>query len=875
MKKRIVSFLMALVMMTSLLPVQVFAADVDTPAAEPAAVAQEPAKDEEPAQEDPAPAEQTNETDETDTAVYAVDTPAAKFTYSPSADDVKVIGTYQVDENTTWDVRLLTVDSTQYNYIATSNAKTGTITTEKFAIGDSVSGKYTASHYKGSEVYGTGVQLYTQLKDSLKLTEALDADATQTCFYNLKYTGRGSSAKVSEIYGLLIIQWTAGELVMPDKTALQAAIDAAPKAEDGTYYTSNDKYDGKTTSSNGFWSEYQTALNNANRVNTNASAKQDAIDAAVTYLQAAIAKLIPTSLANTTVLYQELQKKPLSEESYTAKSWAAYQTVLDKAKALMATMFDAEGNPTDDNKAAAQESIEAMAAELKAAYTALNRRLSGDLPERIELGIEEIRYLAKRYDPDTLTGYTAESIKALRQARTAALELVDSIDLNDIGNWEDNNLLTQRRDLYKAVYGLETTSQEQISVKVSVLDAVDIYLNRTGKYAFGYNSNTYTATLTLDANASAYDLLNGKGLLKRYYSNAEALVFLNGELLYSYNFQDYSAIAYTNGPFNSLKLHDGDELTLVWIMPKMIKYSSGAGSYAIYLHDILDWIRYSTISAPVEVEAGKPFTISVTSETALPIHCAAGTAPVVGAKICRSGAGETPDAVANGYVGVADTYAVTDANGNATVTLYNEGYVLLNAFRTDDEGRYTAGPSVLVHVTASSDLAAVKKQLRAELDRRILYAGGPAVHALDVCPAAHLAGDVAVLVRVGVVEGPAGVGPGKGSGPAQAPTDDVRAVEGPHRPLCLVRLPVVDPQPPGVHLEHQAVVLAQCIVVAAVRSVLFVALDVVVLGVIGEAQAVARRDGLTDALDGGVLPCHLPVCLAEIAVARLAHAAEL
>lgn len=70
------------------------------------------------------------------------------------------------------------------------------------------------------------------------------------------------------------------------------------------------------------------------------------------------------------------------------------------------------------------------------------------------------------------------------------------------------------------------------------------------------------------------------------------------------------------------------------------------------------------------------------------------------------------------------------------------------------------------------------------------------------------------------------------------------AVEGPHRPLGLVCLPVVDPQPPGVHLEHQAVVLAQRIVVAAVRSVLFVALDVVVLSVIGEAQAVARRDGL-------------------------------
>ena len=63
-----------------------------------------------------------------------------------------------------------------------------------------------------------------------------------------------------------------------------------------------------------------------------------------------------------------------------------------------------------------------------------------------------------------------------------------------------------------------------------------------------------------------------------------------------------------------------------------------------------------------------------------------------------------------------DTYAVTDENGQATLTLYNEGYILLNAFRMDDEGRYTVGASVLVHVKAASDLDAVKKQLRAELD---------------------------------------------------------------------------------------------------------------------------------------------------------------
>ena len=65
MKKRIVSFLMALVMAVSLLPVSAFAAE---------------------------------------------DAPAVKFEYSPPDSDVKVIGTYQVDDDTKWDVRLVKVD---------------------------------------------------------------------------------------------------------------------------------------------------------------------------------------------------------------------------------------------------------------------------------------------------------------------------------------------------------------------------------------------------------------------------------------------------------------------------------------------------------------------------------------------------------------------------------------------------------------------------------------------------------------------------------------------------------------------------------------------------------------------------------------------
>lgn len=146
MKKRIVSFLLALVMAVSLLPVSAFAED----------------------------------------------TPAVKSAYTPPDSDVKVIGTYQVDEDTTWDVQLVTVNSIKYNYIRTLNStKTGVISTEKYNVDDPVAGKYVTSHYKGSETYESGIRLYDQMKEHLDLTvaDALESTATQTCFYNFQIAG--------------------------------------------------------------------------------------------------------------------------------------------------------------------------------------------------------------------------------------------------------------------------------------------------------------------------------------------------------------------------------------------------------------------------------------------------------------------------------------------------------------------------------------------------------------------------------------------------------------------------------------------------------------------------------------------------------------
>ena len=697
MKKRIVSFLLALVMAVSLLPVSAFAANG----------AYNVAKD--------TTVQQGEDTDASNAQVYATNPPSAYFEYAPTADDIKVIGTYQVDENTTWDVRLITVDSTQYNYIRTAFSVTGMVTDESHNVGDALAFKeIITSHYKGSTEYDAGVQLYTQTKDNMKLTEDLDADATQTCFYSFKYNKQGRKYYVTDVYGLLIVQWTAGEVVISDKTALQDAIAAAPKAEDGTYYTSDDRYNGKAVSlSGGFWAEYQRALKAAQHANISSTAKQDEIDAAVANLQAAIAKLIPTSLANTTLLYEELQHEN-DESSYTAKSWAVYKPVLDKGKALMATMFDAEGNPTEDNKAAAQESIEAMAAELETARKALDENESSGGKDAAQYEIKEIQCYYDRYANADLSGYTAESVEALRAALTQAKKLADELVVDTMGRNEGIQLGQALRALRKAIYALETISQDKISVKVSVLDSFDTAFQRVGEYATIYNKNTYTGTMTLDANASAYDLLNSNGWLKRYNVDSVALVFLNGELVKGTD--TYSDLG-SGGEYStlpSIKLHDKDELTLVWMYPKQIEYSSQVGTYPALFTDIRDWFRYSTVSTPVEVEAGQPFTITVTSKAALP-YFDANTSAVVGAGVYRSNAAESAEAAAAGYLGV-NTYAVTDESGKATLTLYNEGYVLLNAFRLDDEGRYTVGASVLVHVTAASDLDAVKQQLREELD---------------------------------------------------------------------------------------------------------------------------------------------------------------
>ena len=720
MKKRIISFLLALVMAVSLLPVSAFAVEDAASSDIPTVEAQEvqPAEAKQGDNIDTAVAQTVDEyANATELSIVVSD-----ITTYPSVGSINIDGesysVYKIFLDASIADGLVFKVSPYIGLFATHRLgeKAASFKDDRIVDGILVE--------KGDDVYNAARAHFSASKESLNLNEGAISDVDNSTL--LFQVAKNHFKKgIIKIQGFLLVEWTAGSVtpITLDKEKLTALLNSVSDANAEKWYTANDRWNGRAASQTSFWAEL-TAVDGSRekaQVALDTALTQESIDTAVADLTAAIAKLIPAERANTTALYEELQNAP-SAENYTAKSWAAYKTVRDKAETLMATMFDAEGNPTGDNKAAANKSIEAMAAELKAAREALDEK-AGDVSKTIaKLEIEAIRYLAKQYEPDALTGYTAESIDALRQARATAVKLADETPLDDLGQNQRYPLTAALRELRKAIYGLTTTDAAQIKVDVSVLDTNDIHHGYTGELAYLHNPNTYTASLTLDANASAYDLLNGRSLLKNRNIAAKAVLFLNGELVYGDlgSTSGYDDMGYAAGSeystFQAIRLHDKDELTIVWIYPKQIMDSSQTGTYPAYLMDIPDYFRYSTVSAPVEVEAGQPFTVSVTSETALPFHSAAGTRAVTGAKVYRSDAAETTEAAATGYLGV-DTYAVTDESGKATLTLYNEGYVLLNAFRTDtDEARYTVGASVLVHVTAAGDLDAVKRQLRTELD---------------------------------------------------------------------------------------------------------------------------------------------------------------
>ena len=551
---------------------------------------------------------------------------------------------------------------------------------------------------------------------------SLDEQSTSYYYLYFEYTQGTKRKKVALQYAILIEVTPNGAdapVKAPNYSSLQEQIARVSDDKQDDWYTSDDRWNGISYSKAGFWADLTKEggpLDDAEKALK--ALRQEDVDKACSKLETAIdTTLIPATRANTTLLYEELLNEP-NKADYTPKSWAAYTKVRDRAEAMMATMFDKDGKPTAANTSAGgkQKELETLAAELTQAREALDKRaslISTDASKRAELAIAAIQQIQQQYGNADLSDYTDDSVTTLKTKLDKAVQLTKDVPAySSIGTKELTSLQDALRELRWAVLGLETKSNEQIHVKLSVLDTSDIYEGHVGDNQANHNYNTRTATLTLDANASAYDLLhNGKYDTGKNTDSVE-LVFLNGELLYNVSFGS----DYLDGEtmLKSVKLHDNDELSVIWFMPNRFPNSSTVGTYEQQMLEVVDWFRYSTIQVEQEVTAGVPFPVTVTSESAFAFR-KDGEKPFTGAEIYYGAPSETAQDAETTYVH-RSTGALTDENGQAQVTLYEEGYVLLNAFRMDTEGRYTVGPSVLVHVKPSTDPSTAKLRLREQLD---------------------------------------------------------------------------------------------------------------------------------------------------------------
>ena len=697
MKKRIVSFLMALVMAVSLLPVSAFA---------------------------------------------AADAPAVKFEYWPPDSEVKVIGTYQVDQDTKWDVRLVTVNSTEYNYIRTNNNReTGVISTEMCKVGDAVAGKIVASHYKGSETYERGIRLYDQMKADLSLTadDALESTATQTCFYNFKV----KRAKVNEICGLLIIQWTAGEFVAPDKTRLQDAIENAPTAASGKYYTTGDRFNGKNTSQKGFWADYQSVLQAANKTNENASATQIQINNAVAELGAAIDNLIPTTQVNATALYEALHDTTVGDaDTYTTPTWQVYAEAVKDGQALLEQLYK-DGKPTDENTNAKQGEVDKLAAAAdasklvkKSSYEYAYNRYMENKPEA--------EALLQQYDPAKLkeSDYTADSWKAYTDAYDT---LKADVDYRIVGGTtEDYAMLSsfsQHMTALKNAYR-QLTSATDVTVSFTYINnfsalypsfgGTSLYTNSSLTLAAGstnllgvYNAANITLDTHDDKSLPGYDFINTGD------TNPRFMVYVNGSCvgLYIWELRESQSVNYD---WRNVQLHNGDSVKMVRVALPLLNSEASSG---------LDSSVWQLLNASEEHYQSSEALIHMTAPGSAKVgDKATFSATVTGANTTNLGSGKSaagitlfisdPSETAALSQPIHKTAAATGADGSLqyvftkpgwyTVAMFNvtpDDYTRVDIYGSTTIGEYYSlygGDYALIHVTEADDPAALLKQYRAE-----------------------------------------------------------------------------------------------------------------------------------------------------------------
>ena len=581
---------------------------------------------------------------------------------------------------------------------------------------------------------------------------------------------------------VLLLQF--GEPTPLDRTALQAAIDAAPKAEDGKYYTSGDRYNGKAEDTivndkngwNGsFWKEYQKALASAQKALTYADS-QEKLDAAAAALQAAIAKLIPTDRVNATALYETVTGdwmwygkdisnrktyvgnvaflKEVTAENTTAASLAAYRRDIAAGEALLKTLYDENGVPTDSNKPAAQAEIDRLAQAPKRLVFAETYK---ELMAYYEAHKAEARTLLTQYDPAKLKSgdYTPESWKAYTAAY-AALKADMAYTPGTAGSYEDYLMLRGFYGYYgnneageythfEAHIDALKTARRQLTSRVDVTVSFTYINNFSALYPSIRESGTElyaNSALTLPGGSTTltgavkaagirWDRRELNELPNSTQNTCDTdpylAVFVNGE---SYGFTSLGTL---ERGLDTTQLHQGDQVRLVRVATPMSRHeaSSGYDSTQIFTGFASNASEYQSsiaqihMTAPARAKVGDKVSVSATV-TCADINSLGQSRSPAGITLFISAPSETE---ALGQP-IYKTAAVTGEDGSLQYVFTQPGWYTVAMFNvTPDKLTFTSvynevtlgeyyslygGDYAMVYVAEADDPAALLKQYRAE-----------------------------------------------------------------------------------------------------------------------------------------------------------------
>ena len=780
MKKRIVSFLMALVMAVSLLPVSAFAVEDG--------VSPKESSQQNESIEEPSPISTYANKTYYPTITYTID--GKKVDYTTSSKDS--IGQWKefVDASNSADIFVVSIPAgAEIDSITIPNSESKYVGLEIAGSDD-----WMAEFVNGSANYPTLSEIREEvgLVSGTAFRIADDSDDANGYAYNISGLDEEIIQKIPAVnvegymltcyikysqYGLciaapgIIVQYASGG-ESADTTELANEVARVTGENAKNWHQTNDKWNGKTWSEKGFWNELTAPLAIAQEMVENGSSEL-AVKDATAALQAAIANLIPTTQVNATALYEALNTKwcwygedhmlsaagdPVSADNCTSLSWQPYAKALKDGQALLEQLYK-DGNPTDENTDAKQETVDRLAAAADG-HNLANKEAYAAAYDKYMAAKPEADALLQQYDPAKLeeSDYTADSWTAYTNAyavlktdmayrivggTTEDWKMLQGFNgyyaYNDAGQWTQ---YVAHIEALKNAYR-QLTSATDVTVSFTYIN------NFSALYpGFGGTSLYTNGGLTLAAGTAnllgAYNAANieldthdDTSLPGYSYANTgdtdpQFLVFINGSCagLYIWSFRD--STLYPQYALSAVQLHNGDSVKMVRVaMPQFNKEDSSG----------LDSSKWNLLRASEEHYQSSVALIDMTAPGSAKVGDKAKfSATVTGANTTNLGSGKSaagitlfisdPSETEALSQPIHKTAAATGADGSLqyvftkpgwyTVAMFNvtpDDYTRVDIYGSTTIGEYYSlygGDYALIHVTEADDTDALLKQYRAE-----------------------------------------------------------------------------------------------------------------------------------------------------------------